>query len=495
MAATSGNGHRPAPTVAIVGAGMSGLCMGIKLKQAGIDSFTIYEKAADLGGTWRDNRYPGLVCDVPSRYYQFSFEPNPDWSRLLSPGPEIHGYLAHVADKYGLRPHIRLNTQIKSAAYEDSRWRISADDGQEIEADFLISACGILHHPRTPDIPGLDSFEGAAFHSARWDQSVPLQGRRVGVIGTGSTGVQITCALADVAGQFTLFQRTAQWVYPTPNLRYRGLGALLMKRFPALSRISYRGWQRYVEFGFGRAVVQPGWQRVVFAGLCRLHLLTVRDPELRRRLTPAYDPMCKRLIVSGGFYRAVQRPNVHVVADVIDRVEPRGIVTTDGKLHELDVLVLATGFDAHAYLRPIELVGEDGITLDDAWRDSVRAYRSVALPGFPNFFMLMGPHGPYGNQSLITVAENQSDYIMRCIDLVRSGRASAVAPSAEATQRFNDEMRGAMTDTVWVAGCNSWYLGKDGLPELWPWIPERHTEMLREPDLDELELRAPATTA
>ena len=493
MAASSGNGHRPAPTVAIVGAGMSGLCMGIKLKQAGIDSFTIYEKAADLGGTWRDNRYPGLVCDIPSRYYQYSFEPNPDWSRLLSPAPEIHAYLARVADKYGLRRHITFGTEITSARFEDGRWRIERSDGEQVEVDVVVSACGFLHHPRYPGIEGLDSFEGATFHSARWDQSVPLAGRRVGVVGTGSTGIQISAVLPDVVSRFTLFQRTAQWVYPTPNLRYRGLGARLMRRFPKLAQLSYRGWQAYIYNSIGRAVVQPGWQRRVMSGVCRLHLLSVRDKELRRKLTPTYDPMCKRIVVSGGFYRAMQKPNVEVVTESIERVEPRGVRTADGRLHELDVLVLATGFDSHAYLRPMELVGENGVTLEDAWSEGVRAYRSVAIPGFPNFFMMMGPHSPFGNESMITVAEDQSNFILRCIELVRSGRATAVAPTAEATQRFNEELRGAMPNTVWLTGCNSWYLGKDGLPELWPFVPERHTEQLREPDLDELELRAPAT--
>jgi cation diffusion facilitator CzcD-associated flavoprotein CzcO len=472
---------------------MSGLCMGIKLKQAGIDSFTIYEKAADVGGTWRENTYPGLVCDVPSRYYSYSFEPNPDWTRLMSPGGEIHAYFARVADKYGLREHIRFGTEIESARHDGARWHIRARGGEReaepVEADFLISCCGVLHHPRVPQLKGLETFEGAAFHSARWDHDVDLRGKRVAVIGTGSTGVQLVCGLADVAARVSLFQRTAQWVYPTPNLRYRGLGRGLMRRFPALSRLSYRFWQRYVELSLGRAVVQPGWQRVAMGLACRLHLRTVRNRELRRKLTPTYDPMCKRIVVSGSFYRAVQRPHVDVVTAAIDHVEPRGIRTTDGTLHELDVLVLATGFDAHAYLRPIELENSEGLTLEEAWRERVSAYRTVALAGFPNFFMLMGPHSPFGNQSLVMIAENQADYVMHWIDRFRNGEIVSVAPTHEATERFNDELRAAMGDTVWMTGCNSWYLGKDGYPELWPWVPERHREMLAEPRPEELLLR------
>jgi cation diffusion facilitator CzcD-associated flavoprotein CzcO len=468
---------------------MSGLCMGIKLQQAGIDTFTIYEKATDVGGTWRENTYPGLVCDVPSRYYSYSFEPNPDWTRLMSPGGEIHAYFSRVADKYGLRRHIRFDTEIASARHDGARWHIRTRTGDEFEADFVVSCCGFLHHPRMPDIEGLETFEGAAFHSARWDHGVELRGKRIGVVGTGSTGVQIVCGLADVAGRLKLFQRTAQWVYPTPNLRYRGLGRRLMRRFPALSRLPYRFWQAYIEHSIGRAVVQRGWQRAAFGVACRLHLMTVRDRELRRKLTPAYDPMCKRIVVSGSFYRAVQKPSVDVVTERIERVEPRGVRTADGVLHELDVLVLATGFDAHAYLRPIELENAEGLTLEEMWRDRVHAYRTVALAGFPNFFMLCGPHSPIGNQSLVPVAESQADYVMHWIRKYQEGEILTVAPTPEATERFNDEMRAAMGDTVWMTGCNSWYLGKDGYPELWPWVPERHREMLAEPRPEELLLR------
>ena len=465
--------------------------MGIKLKQAGIDSFTIYEKAARVGGTWRENTYPGLECDVPSRFYSFSFEPNPDWTKYYSPGSEIQRYFEGVAETYGMRSHIRFGKEVERAEFEDGSWRIRMRDGEETEADFLISACGVLHHPRYPDIPGLESFAGDVFHSARWDHSVALEGRRIGMIGTGSTGVQITCALSQVAGRLEIFQRTAQWVFPGQNPSYRALTRRIMRRFPILNRLSYRFWQKYFEHLIGRAVVEPGWQRRFVDALCRLNLRRVRDPLLRAKLTPDYDPMCKRLVVSADFYKAVQQPNVDVVTKAIERVEPEGIVTRDGKLHPLDVLVLATGFDAHAYLRPIALTGPGGHTLDDAWRDGPRAYRTVGVPGFPNFFMLMGPHSPIGNQSLVIVAETQADYVMKLIQMFREGRIDSVAPTVEATERFNREMRDAMPATAWVTGCNSWYLGKDGLPELWPWTPERHREMLRTPSSGSSSYRAP----
>jgi cation diffusion facilitator CzcD-associated flavoprotein CzcO len=483
----------PNPTVAIIGAGMSGLCMGIKLQQAGFHDYTIFEKAAEVGGTWRENTYPGLSCDVPARFYSYSFESNPGWSSSFASGGEIWAYFRRVADRYGLRPHIRFNEEVVHGRWEDGRWWLRTAGGQESTADVLVSACGVLHHPRVPHLAGLETFAGAAFHSARWDHTVPLDGRRIGVVGTGSTGVQIATNLAYRAAKLVVFQRTPQWVLPLPNMRYR-LTPFLLRRVPSLNRLAYRAAQAFMEHGFGRAVIEPCWQRTVVGAACRLNLKTVRDVSLRRRLTPDYDPMCKRLVMSGRFYRAVQQPAVDVVTDSIDRVEPAGVVTRDGTLHELEVLVLATGFQAHAFLRPAELVGESGVTLDDVWSPEPHAYRTVALPGFPNFFMIMGPHSPFGNQSLIAVAETQADYVVEWLRMLRSGLLAQAAPTAEATSRYNDELRLAMPSTVWVTGCRSWYIGADGVPMNWPWTPERHREMLTQPDIGEFDVRRPVAT-
>jgi cation diffusion facilitator CzcD-associated flavoprotein CzcO len=476
--------RRATPVVAIIGAGMSGLCMAAKLKQAGIDSFTIFEKADQLGGTWRDNTYPGLACDVPSRFYQFTFAPNPNWSHLFSPGAEIWSYLDSVADCFGLREHIRFGTRVTGARFENGQWHIVTDDGQEQIADFLVSASGILHHPRYPDIAGLDTFAGAVFHSARWDHDVPLEGKRVAVIGTGSTGAQIVCGLAGTVAEVKLFQRTAQWVLPLPNPSYSSLARTAHRRIPALDPLTYTSTRAIFEV-FARALTKPGLRRSAVAAMCRANLHTIRDPELRRKLTPDYEPMCKRLVISSGFYRAVQRDDVELVTEGIDHIEARGIVTSDGILHEIDVLVLATGFDAHAYMRPLDLVGQDGLTLEQAWADGPRAYRTVSLPGFPNFFTLMGPHSPVGNYALTAIAESQTDHVMSWIEKWRRGEFRSVAPTTEATERFNASMREAMPGTVWVTGCQSWYLGKDGLPELWPWTPDRHRAMLRDIDLND----------
>jgi cation diffusion facilitator CzcD-associated flavoprotein CzcO len=478
---------RSEPTVAIVGAGMSGLCMAIKLQQAGV-AFTIFEKADEVGGTWRENRYPGLSCDVPSRYYAYTFALSTEWSSWQSPGPEIWDYFKRIADDHGLRDRIRFGAEVDRATWHDGRWRIRTTSGDEHDADVLVTACGVLHHPRLPDIPGLETFEGPAFHSARWDHGARLEHRRVGVVGTGSTGVQIVSEIASEVAHLSHFQRTPQWILPVPNRRYSPLTRRLYRKHPRLAAVAHRYYRAMFEEIFGHGPTRPGWQRSLVDAASRAHLrLAVRDPDLRRALTPDYEPMCKRLVMSTRFYKAVQRPNVDVVTADIERVEPTGVRTADGRLHELDVLVLATGFDAHAYLRPIELEGPGGNKLSEAWSDGPRAYRTIALPGFPNFFMLMGPHSPIGNQSLITVAETQADYVVRFLGLLREQRITAAAPRRDVTERFNDEMRAALPQTVWATGCRSWYLGPDGRPELWPWSPKRHREMLERPELADYE--------
>ncbi|VBA58808.1 flavin-containing monooxygenase [Mycobacterium attenuatum] len=475
--------------VAIIGAGMSGMCMAIKLQEAGIDSFTIFEKADDVGGTWRDNTYPGLTCDVPSRYYSYSFRPNPNWSRWLPPGAEIQEYFREVADERAIRPHIRFGTDAISAQYDNGHWRVTTAAGAET-FDVLVTATGFLRVPRYPDIPGRGTFAGPSFHSSRWDHRVSLPDKRIGLIGTGSTGVQITAELGGKVRGLKVFQRTAQWVAPAPNPRYSALTKAALRRWPRLNALPYRFWGWYVSELFGRAPIRPGFARDLATMLCRWNLrLSVRDPQLRAKLTPTYQPMCKRLVIAGRFYRSVQQPGVEVIADTIDHIEPRGVVTADGTLHELDLLVYATGFDARAYVRPMEVVGEGGRTLDEAWADGPMAYRSVAVPGFPNLFILMGPHSPIGNQSLVPVAEDQADYAMWWIEQLRAGRISAAAPTEAATKHYNEDMKAAMPQTVWVTGCSSWYLGKDGLPELFPWTPQTHRELLRQPRLADFDVR------
>lgn len=467
---------------------MSGMCVAIALLRSGIDDVVIYEKAHDVGGTWRENTYPGLVCDIPSRVYQYSFARNPNWSHLFSPGDEIQAYFCAIADQFGLRDRIRFDTEITHARFQDGRWLLRTDAGTESRVDFLISATGVLHHPRIPSIAGLGKFDGHVFHSARWDHDVAVRGRRIAVIGNGSTGVQLVCGLAGVAGKVLTFQRTPQWVLRLANPRYSRVTTMIRRRLPWLDRAAYRTYSRGYDF-FAVGLTKPGFRRWIMAALCRASLWEVRDRQLRRALTPDYTPACKRLVMSNGFYRAIQRDDVELVTTGIDHVERRGIVTDDGMLHEADIIVLATGFDTHAFFRPLELIGRDGIAANDVWRDGPHAYQTVALSGFPNFFMMLGPHSPVGNLALTTVAESQANHILGWIERWRRGEFDTIEPTAAATERFNAKLRAAMPDTVWTTGCNSWYLNKNGVPEVWPLTPAEHRSMLSHPDTGQYDLR------
>lgn len=484
---------RPAskPRFAIIGAGMSGILTAIRLKQKGLNDFTIYEKAGSVGGTWRENTYPGVACDVPSQVYCYSFELSPEWSRRFSPGPEIRAYFERVAAKYDIDRHIRFNAKIDKVEHRDGQWHLSGD-GLHATADFVIAATGVLHQPVVADIPGLQDFAGASFHTARWDHSVPLDGKRVGIIGTGSTATQIVPALVDRVQSLSLFQRTAQWILPLPNPPYSDAEKQMFREQPELLQRNYEHWAQRFNETFARAVLGDEVELARIEKLCRDNLEeNVRDPELKRKLTPNYRAACKRLIMSDEFYPAIQKPNAHLVTEGIERIEAQGVRTKDGRLHALDVLVIATGFDGHAFLRPLQVIGPQGNRLDDYWSEANRAYRSVAVPGFPNFFMLVGPNSPIGNFSVIMISEMQVDYILQLIDAaLREGRP--IAPSHAATDRFNDALRREMKGTVWQTGCKSWYFDKNGNVQLWPWSFEQFVDDMKRPDLGDFEWTPPA---
>lgn len=472
---------RRALRIAIIGAGMSGILAAIKLLDAGHRDVTLFEKAERLGGTWRDNRYPGLACDVPSHHYAYSFELNPDWTHLFSPGPEILAYFERVAAKYGVLPRIRFGQEVRKASYQDGQWQLAC--GEAVETfDVVIAATGVLHHPSLPDIPGRDSFAGPAFHTARWDASVDLEGKRVGIIGTGSTAIQIVPAIQPDVREVALFQRSAQWILPLPNPPYSEEDRALFRHSPQRMRETYEFWGKRFQNTFARAVVGDEEQLQRIAELCESNLARVTDPELRARLTPDYRVACKRLIMSDTFYGAIQQPNARLITDRIAEIEPTGVRTQDGVLHALDVLVFATGFDGHAFMRPMAIEGEGGVSLESAWAEGNRAYRSVALPGFPNFFMLVGPNSPIGNFSLILIAEMQMAYVLQLVERLRRGECRAVMPTEEATRRFNDAIEEAMGKTVWVSGCRSWYIDKHGKPAMWPWSFERFEREMRRPE-------------
>ena len=475
----------------VIGAGMAGVLTGIRLREAGHEDWVIYEKGDRVGGTWRENTYPGLTCDVPSHIYCYSFEPNPGWSRRFSPGAEIREYFEGVSRKCGVLPRIQFNEEVTRLEFADGRWRIELKSGRRDEADVVIAATGVLHHPRYPDIEGLDSFEGARFHSSRWDHSVPLDDRRVGVIGTGSTAVQITGALVPRVAKFSLFQRTAQWIAPQENPAYSEEEKAELRRDPEALRNLHESLALDFHERFSNGLIDANSpQMKALEEICRNHLETaVRDPVLRERLRPTYRAACKRLIISGEFYPAIQQPNAELVTEPIERIEPGGVRTRDGRLHELDVLVLATGFRVDRFLRPIEVIGREGITLEQAWAERPNAYLSISIPRFPNLFMLNGPNGPVGNFSLITIAEMQLHYILQLIAEIRAGRAREISASESAMARFSTEFDAAAKNTIWASGCRSWYLDSRGVPAVWPFTYQRFADEMAKPKLDAYELR------
>jgi cation diffusion facilitator CzcD-associated flavoprotein CzcO len=480
------------PRFAIIGGGMAGILSAIKLQQNGYDNFTIYEKAERLGGTWRENTYPGIACDVPSHSYCYEFEPNPDWSHTCSPGAEILEYFENVAEKYDVTKKVLFGAEVSTLRFENGKWHLQCEDGRSDIVEFVVAATGVLHHPFYPEISGLDSFAGPMFHTARWDHSIELEGKRVGIIGTGSSAIQIVGDLAGKVAKLVQFQRTPQWILPRANPPYSKEEKQFFRDNPDAMHEIRAEQMLMFEQGFSSAVVGENPEalaRIQAATLANLED-NVKDPALREKLRPEYQAACKRLIMADNYYEAIQHPDSELVTEAIDGVEPAGVRTADGKLHELDVLVIATGFKVDRFLRPIEVVGRDDKTLEEAWAERPSAYLSVCAPGFPNLVMLNGPNGPVGNFSLIDVADIQFEFFLKLVEEVQAGDSTAFAPKSEAAIRFEAERVEATKNTVWVSGCSSWYLDDRGVPAAWPWSMQRFRATLREPDLDDFEFTA-----
>lgn len=476
----------------IIGAGMAGMLAGIRLKERGDHDFTIYEKGDSVGGTWRENHYPGLACDTPAHSYTYSFATNPEWSAFYAPGPEIRAYFEGVADKYDLKKQIEFNSEIAACRFVDGRWRITTADGREDVADVVIAATGVLHHPNVPDMPGLKDFAGPLFHSARWDHTVPLEGKRVGVIGNGSTGVQIVSAVSKIASNLTHFLRSPQWIMPCPDFKYSEEDKAAFRDDPAKIEEVRNGPEAAARRArFTAAIIDmdsPELEEI--QTICERNLEdSVRDPELREKLRPDYRAACKRMVFSAHYYDAVQRPNVDVAPGAIERVEANGIRMKDGSFHELDVIALATGFKVDQFVRPMVIEGQGGQSLDALWQEHPRAYYAVTVPDFPNFFLLNGPTGPVGNFTLIDIAEAQWDYADQLIDLIREGECSTVAPTMAALENYEARRTEAAKRTVFASGCSSWYLDKDGVPQVWPWSYDYFREVMAKPDLRDYELK------
>ncbi len=481
--------------VVVIGAGMAGILAGIKLLEAGYGSVTIYEKADRVGGTWRENTYPGLTCDVPSHHYTYTFERNPDWSRHLSPGGEIQAYFEKVAEKYRVNELIEFGAEVVQADFREGRWQLLLGDGRTDTADVVIAATGVLHVPRYPEIPGIGEFEGALFHTARWDHSVPLEGRRVGVVGMGSTGVQIVSELSARGVEVVHFVRTPQWIMPVENGSFSEEERALFRANPEalLEAMDFETYNTGVE-RYTQALTDPESEGARFMGqACRDNLAnSVADPELRAQLQPDHEPLCKRLVFSPDYYQAIQRDCARLVRSDIQCIEARGIRTVDGELHELDVIALASGFRADRFMRPMKITGRNGVDLESLWAERPVAYLAISMPDLPNFFMLNGPNGPVGNFSLIDIAEHQWGYISQLMERIRSGECPEICPKTSAMEAFDKARVEAAKKTIWyTGGCQSWYLDAQGIPASWPWTYSRFVDEMREPDWEAFDLTVP----
>ncbi len=470
MASQVNKHARKDPRVVIIGAGMSGILAVIKLREAGINNITVLEKGASVGGTWRDNRYPGLACDIPAPMYTYEFEPNPEWEHRFARGPEIRRYFERVAEKYDVLKDVRFNEEVEQCVYRDKEWHLVTSKGEVLVADMVISATGVLHHPSYPDIEGLESFSGQQFHSSRWPEKLDLKGKRVGIIGTGSTSAQIVPELVKEAAEVVVFQRTPHWIIPAPDRKYNTKLRNKVRKNPRLSKFAYWGYTRFMELTFTRAVIGKKYTRMMFNLIVKLNLKrSIKDPQLRSKLTPDYAVGCKRIIFSTKFYDAILRSNCQLVTEGIDHVESEGIVTEDGKCHDLDILVLATGFKSFNFMRPMQLTGRNGLDINEVWEEKVQVYRSTLIPGFPNFFLMFGPNAPIGNFSVIAMSEVVNRYILKLIERWRNGEMQEIEATVKATQEYNAYIKQGMGNTVCVKGCNSWYLDKDGDPAVWPY--------------------------
>jgi cation diffusion facilitator CzcD-associated flavoprotein CzcO len=454
----------------IVGAGFSGIAAGVELRRRGITDFLILEKASRVGGTWRENTYPGAACDVPSHLYSYSFEPNPRWSRAYGKQPEILAYLEHCADTYDLRSHLRLGEAVTQARFDEGRgcWHVTTATGEQLVARSLLLGNGALHVPQLPDIPGLDTFAGERFHSARWNHAYPLSGKRVAVVGTGASAIQFVPEIAPDVARLHVFQRTAPWVVPKRDRAITEAEQWLFEHVPGAHWLRRTGlyWlmeSRVVGFAYAPRVNQ------LLERLVRLHLeRAVPDPRLRAKLTPSYRLGCKRVLISNDWYPALQRDHVELVTDAIAEVTPRGVRTVDGTEREVDALILGTGFRVSEYLSSIQVLGRDGLELNDVWRVSLRNYLGITVSGFPNLFLLMGPNTGLGHNSMIFMIEAQARYAAEAISLMREHDLATLDVRPEVERAFRAELAQRMKHTVWTSGCTSWYQTPDGDVFLWP---------------------------
>ena len=463
-------------SVIIIGAGFAGIGMAIRLQQAGFVDITILEKAEQLGGVWRDNSYPGAACDVPSHLYSFSFEPNPRWSHVFAPQPEILEYLNHCADKYDVRRRIQFGVEVARACYDETnnRWRLELKEGDSLSCRsltcrYLITATGQLSRPAFPNIPGIDTFKGERFHSAQWNHDVDLNGKSVAVIGTGASAVQFVPEIAKQAKRVSVFQRSPNYIMERKDRPYSEFELRMMARYPWLTKL-YR-LQIYLNFeSRSIAFSRFGWLMTPMVKWPFLRLLKkqVKNPEKREKLVPDYPVGCKRILLTNNYLESLERDNVELVTEAITRITAEGVETTDGRSFQADVIIYGTGFAATEFLAPMQITGKQGLDLNDAWRRGAEAFLGITVPQFPNFFMLYGPNTNLGHNSIIYMLESQIAHVMRCVNFMRDKQVEHMEVDTNHFRHFNQRIQQLLRLTVWN-GCKSWYIDASGHNSVnWP---------------------------
>jgi cation diffusion facilitator CzcD-associated flavoprotein CzcO len=459
------------PSIVIIGTGFGGIGMAIQLKKAGLGNVTLLEKAGRVGGTWRDNTYPGAACDVQSHFYSYSFEPKHDWSRKFGLQHELLGYMEHCVEKYGLEEQIRFNCEVAEAVFDDARnlWTLTLTNGETLEAQVVITATGQLNQPAWPNIEGTDDFEGTCFHSARWNHDYDLKNKRVAVIGTGASAIQFVPEIAGKVKSLALFQRSAAWVLPKPDRPFKNWEQTLFKAVPAWDRL-YRYLIYWKNESRGLAFTRFSRLLDIFARQAKTEARKhVTDPEKIKHIIPDYQIGCKRILISNDWYPAINRPNVNLVPDPIEKIDSTGVQTRSGQHYPVDAIIFGTGFRASEFLSPIRVTGRGGITLNEAWQDGAVAFKGITVSSFPNLFMLYGPNTNLAHNSILYMLESQFQYVLGCLKALQKYPGSAMDVRKDRLERYSSVVQEGLEGSVWSSGCSSWYLDANGKNTLnWP---------------------------
>jgi cation diffusion facilitator CzcD-associated flavoprotein CzcO len=483
-------------SIAVVGGGFGGVGAAAMLKRAGYEDVTVFEKRERVGGVWQANTYPGAACDIPSHLYEYSFAPNA-WSRRFSPGPEIRAYVEGVARRFGVLERIRAGTEVMSARWDEARrrWLLDTSAGPH-EADVLLTACGQLSVPKVPPIAGLEEFEGPAFHTAEWRHDVDLAGKRVALIGTGCSAIQVGPALQPEVAKLDVYQRSPGWTLPKGDREYSPFERALYRGIPPLRRLDRAAVYAFQDLA-ATAFTRHRWLLPAFRLLGRRQIrAAIADPELRRKVTPTYEFGCKRIMLTDEWYPTLTEPNVELIDAGVGAVTARGIRDASGVERPADAIVLATGFASHDFVAPMEIAGRDGRTLAEAWSEVARAYLGLSVPGFPNMFLLYGPNTNGGSGSVVNTLECGIDHVLAALREMERTEASRIEVSAAAAADFDRELRAALTGTVWQSGCSNWYVDENGNdPNNWPWTWTAYRRRTRELVPDAYELAAASAPA